>query len=135
MARYSGRHGMVYISTNGTGAAAAVVGLTNWSIDRSTDKIDVSGFGDTNKQYVLGLPDLKGSFAGTWDDTETKLYDAAASADGCKLYLYPSSDKAAAYWYGPAWVDFSMACDANGKVSVSGNFVANGAWGQESIGS
>jgi hypothetical protein len=99
MARYSGRKGVVYASVNGTGDAASVIGLSAWSIDRATDKIDVTGFGDTNKQYVMGLPDVKGSFSGTWDDTETKLYDAAASNDGCKLYLYPSSDKATAYWY------------------------------------
>jgi len=134
MARYAGKRGLVYVSTNGTGAAAAVLALTSWSIDRATDKIDVTSFGDANKTYVQGLADSKGSFAGNWDDTETKLYQAAASADGCKIYLYPSSDKLTAYHYGPAWVDFSMNVDATGAVKVSCNWVANGDWGQKSIG-
>lgn len=133
MARYHGRKGVVYISTSGTGAAASAIGLTVWSIDRSTDKVDVTSFGDTNKQYVQGLPDVKGTFSGNWDDTETKLITAAASSDGCKIYLYPSADKAAAYHYGPAWVDFSMSVDVTGAVKVTCNFVANGAWDYKSI--
>lgn len=133
MARYAGRKGRILISTSGTGTATVVIGLTTWSLDRSTDKIDVSAFEDTNKQYVLGLPDCKGSFAGNWDDTETKLYAAAQSTDGCKLYLYPSADKLTAYHYGPAWVDFSMTVESNGAVKVSCNFVAKGDWGAVGI--
>ncbi len=129
MARYHGKKGVVYLSTTGTGAATMVIGLTSWSIDRSTDKVDVTSFGDSNKTYVQGLPDTKGSFAGNWDDTEAKVYTASQSSDGCKIYLYPSADSATKYHYGPAWVDFSMQVDANGAVKVSANFVANGAWG------
>lgn len=134
MARYAGKKGMVYISTNGTGAATKVLSLTSWSIDMVTDKIDVTSFGDTNKQYVQGLPDVKGAFAGNWDSAETKLYDAARSSDGCRLYLYPNSEATSVYHYGPAWVDFSMNCDSTGAIKVSANWVANGDWGQKGIG-
>lgn len=133
MAKYSGRKGVVYLSTSGTGNATAVIGLTSWSLDKSTDKIETTCFGDANKTYVQGLPDVKGSFAGSWDDLETKLAAAAASSDGCKLYLYPSSDKTAAYHYGPAWLDFSMNVDVNGAVKVSANFSANGSWGAQGL--
>jgi hypothetical protein len=129
MSRYHGKKGVVYISTTGTGTATLVIGLTAWSIDMTTDKVDVTSFGDANKTYVIGLADCKGSFSGNWDDTEAKLYTASQSSDGCKLYLYPSADAPTKYHYGPAWVDFSMAVDANGAVKVSGTWVANGAWG------
>lgn len=133
MARYGGRNGLVYMGSTGTGVATSVIGLTQWSIDMSQDMIEVTGFGDSNKQYVPGLRDAKGSFSGTWDDTETKIYAAANSADGTKIYLYPSSSKLASYFYGPAWVTFSMSVDSGGKVSVSGNWSANGAWDAKSI--
>lgn len=129
MARYGGRKGVVYLSTTGTGAATNVIGLTQWSIDMTQDLIDVTGFGDSNKQYVTGLKDVKGSISGNWDNAETKLYAAAQSTDGVKFYLYPSSDATGYYFYGPAWLDFSMSVDQAGAVKVSGNFGANGAWG------
>lgn len=130
MAVYAGRKGVVYLSTTGSGAATNVLKLTNWTLDQSTDKIEVTAFGDANKTYVQGLKDVKGTFKGFWDDTETKPFVAADSTDGCKLYLYPSADASAAYWYGPAWMDVSIDTGVADAVSISGSFAANGAWGR-----
>lgn len=93
-----------------------------------TNKIDVTSFGDTNKTTVQDLPDITGSFAGNWDDTETTLMTARSSADGAKLYLYPSLDAVTKVASGVAWVDVSVTVDATGKASVSGSFSANGPW-------
>ena len=130
MAVYAGRKGVVYLSTSGSGNATSVLKLTKWSLDQSTDKIEVTAFGDTNKTYVQGLKDVKGSFSGFWDDTETKPFTAADSSDGCKMYLYPSSDAPTKYWYGPAWLDVSIDTGVADAVSISGNFAANGSWGR-----
>lgn len=130
MARYHGKKGVVYMSTTGGGTAVTVVGLASWSLNSPTDKVEVTAFGDVNKQYVQGLSDISGELSGWWDDTSDQLYDASRSADGVKMYLYPSSDASGKYWYGPAWVDFSIEVSNDGGVSVSGSFVANGAWGQ-----
>jgi hypothetical protein len=130
MARYHGKKGVVYISTSGTGNAVSAVGLRSWTLNSPTDKIEVTAFGDTNKQYVQGLPDSTGDLAGWWDSASDDLYDASRSADGVKLYLYPSSDAPTKYWYGPAWVDFSISTANDAGVEVTASFVANGAWGQ-----
>lgn len=130
MAKYAGRKGVVYISTTGSGNASSI-NLTEWSLNKATDKIDVTSFGDANKTYVQGLPDVSGSFRGFWDHSDTKLFDAAASADGCKLYLYMSSDAAGLYFYGPAWVDASISQNVSGAVEIQGDFAANGSWGQK----
>jgi hypothetical protein len=130
MARYHGKKGVIYISTSGSGAAVAAVALNSWSLNMPTDKVEVTAFGDSNKQYVQGLPDATGQLGGWWDDTSDALYDASRSADGVKLYLYPSSDAPTKYWYGPAWVDFSIDTGHDKGVAVSAAFVANGAWGQ-----
>jgi hypothetical protein len=130
VAAYAGRKGVVYMSTTGGGTAVSVVNMKAWSLSMPTDKIEVTAFGDANKKYVQGLPDVSGDLSGWWDDTSDALYDASRSTDGVKMYLYPSSDAASKYWYGPAWVDFSIDVDVSGAIEVSASFVANGAWGQ-----
>lgn len=130
MAKYHGRKGVVYISTSGSGEASSI-SLTEWSLNKASDRVDVTSFGDTNKTYVQGLQDLQGSFSGFWDHADTKLFTAADSSDGIKMYLYPSSDASGIYFYGPAWLDASISVSVSGAVSITGTFAANGAWGQE----
>lgn len=130
MARYAGRKGVVYISTTLAGSASLIT-LAQWTLNKTTDKIDVTSFGDANKVYVQGLPDVAGTLNGFWDHSDTKLFAAADSADGCKLYLYMSSDAATLYFYGPAWLDASIDVGVAAAVSVSANFAAAGSWGQK----
>jgi hypothetical protein len=130
MARYHGKKGRVMLSTSASGTAATAVSLNRWSLRMPTDKAEVSCFGDNNKQYVQGFPDVSGQFGGFWDDTSDDLYDASRSEDGVKVYLYPSTDALTKYWYGPAWVDFEIDAPATGPVTVGASFVAAGDWGQ-----
>lgn len=104
--------------------------MSAWTLDAATDKVEVTAFGDPNKVYVQGLKDLKGTISGWWDSADDSLFDAADSADGLKLYLYPASTAATLYWYGPAFIDASINVSATGAVSVTGNYVASGAWGR-----
>lgn len=129
MGAYSGKTGVVYMSTTGTGAATSVLQLNQWAISRTTDKQEVTPFNSANKTYVLGFPDLTGTIGGFFNDAESKPYAAADSADGIKLYLYPSSNAPSKYWYGPAWLDVSMDTPASGPVAISMSFAANGSWG------
>lgn len=129
MAVYAGRKGVIYMSTTGSGAASNVIKMNAWTLNRTTDKIEVTAFGDANKTYVQGLPDVQGTFGGFWDDSESKPFTGASSTDGVKLYLYPSSDAPTKCWYGPAWLDVSQDTSVSGAVTISGNFAANGSWG------
>lgn len=131
MPAYHGKGGVVYASTTGTGAAVNVVFLTEWSLDQATDKVETTAFGDTNKTYVQGLRDIKGNLSGWFDSATDQLFDASESADGIKLYLYPSSLAPTVYFYGPAWVDASITCGVSAAVALSGSFVANGSWGRK----
>lgn len=130
MARYHGRKGKIYLSTSGSGTASNVGSLSSFSIDMTTDKVDVTSFGDTNKTYVQGLPDTKISFSGFFDDTTlANLYTSAQSSDGIKGYFYPSTDSAGLYFYGPVWLDFSLQTAVGDAVKISGSMTANGAQG------
>lgn len=97
----------------------------------ATDKVETTSFGDANKTYVQGLKDISGQIAGHWEDTQDTLFDASESTDGCKLYLYPSSDAPTIYFYGPAWLDVSIEVGVSAAVTYSANFVANGSWGRK----
>jgi len=131
MARYHGKSGGVYGSTTGAGVAAPLASLSKWSLSMATDKVETTSFNDPNKTYVQGLKDVKGTFSGFWDNADDSLFDGADSADGVRLYLYPATSYQQAYFYGPAWLDASIDVDVNGAVTVTGNFVANGAWGRK----
>lgn len=130
MSVYAGRKGVVYLAASGSGTATNVIKLSHWTLNQATDKIDVTSFGDANKTYVQGLKDVQGTIAGFFDDTETKPFTAADSSDGCKLYLYPSSDAPTKYFYGPAWLDVSIDTGVAGAVTLSASFAANGSWGR-----
>jgi hypothetical protein len=128
MARYHGQRGVVYISTTGTGTATTTASLSAWTLDLDTDLVETTSFGDSNKTYVQGLRNVQGTISGFWDDTETKLFTASTSSDGCKLYLYPSSTATSKYAYGPAWLSVSLDTGVGDAVTVSANFSANGSW-------
>lgn len=130
MARYHGRKGLIYLSTSGTGNATSFANLNSWSIDRSTDAVETTAFGDSNKTYTQGLPSVQGQFSGFYDDSASaNLFTAADSSDGVKVYIYPSSDAVTKYAYGPAWISCSINGAVGAAVQVSGTFIANGSWG------
>lgn len=122
MAKYHGFKGQVRI--NGT-----LVSLATWDLDKSTDKAKVTSFGDLNQVYVEGLPDVKGTVSGFWDNTDLTMLAAAENTAGVTLALYPSSLTPNIYHYGSALLDYKMSVDVEGSVKISGSFVANGSWG------
>lgn len=132
MARAHGKNAAVYLAPNGTGVAVPIGTASKWSLNRETDSVPVTAFGDLNKVYVQGLPDLKGTIAAWWDSATDPLYAAGVSADGTKLYLYPDRlNTPTVYDYGPAWINTSVDVDVSGAVSIAGNFIASGSWGHK----
>lgn len=131
MPAYHGKGGVVYASATGTGTAVNVVFLTEWTLDMATDKVEITSFGDLNKTYVQGLKDVKGNLSGFFDSATDQLFDASESADGVKLYLYPSALAPTVYFYGPAWVDASINTGVDRAVTLSGSFVAASSWGRK----
>lgn len=131
MSRYHAKSARLYMSTTGTGDAAPVAAIREFNLEMDTDKVDVTAFGDTNKQSVQGFPARRGTFSGFWVDTEDTLWTAQASANGVKLYFYPSVNAITKYWYGPAWVAASLAAAVDGAVGIAGTWEANGDWGRQ----
>jgi len=130
MAHQHGRRGVVYMADFGGAGAVNVAHLNSWTLDMPVDFAEISAFGDKNDQYVGGIPDCKGTLEGSWDDTSDAIYDLMESVDGVVMYLYPTSLVATKYWYGNAWVDFSIDVSAADAVKFSANFAAKDDWGQ-----
>lgn len=121
----SGRRGRIYIdvSANGSGAAVPIANLNSWSLNRTTDKIEVTSFLDTSKTYVVGLPDAQGDFSGFWD-TDGDQYKVSEAIDGGRRFYLYSSDDTTKYWFGRAHFDVSVSQTVNGAVEVSGSWAA-----------
>jgi hypothetical protein len=130
MSAHAGRSGAVYLAIeSATGVATSCIKLNAWTLDRSTDTFEVTAFGDTNKTYVQGLADLKGTLTGVWDDSETKPFAGAISSTGVKLYLYPDiTNSPTKYAYGTAWLNASIETPVNGAVKLTSSFVAAASW-------
>lgn len=88
MARHSGKNARVMVSITSGGTAEPISGVHNWTANRTTAKTPVPAFGDTNIQYVSGLPDAQGTINGWWDDATQQLYTAAADGIARKAYFY-----------------------------------------------
>ena len=130
MPAYHGKKSVIYMSTTGAGTAANVPFFAEWTLDKSTDTVEVTSFGDSNKTFVQGLPNLTGTFSGFFDSAQDTLFDASESSTAVKMYIYPSSDAPTIYHYGTAWVSASMSSSVSGPVTISGTFVAATSWGR-----
>ena len=130
MARYHGYKGQVKADPSGGATLVAIASLNAWMIDMSKDTVDVTAFQDTNKVYVAGLNDLKGTIGGWWDSADDTIFDIAMGTVPCALELTPTTlvTPTPPKWSGPAWLDASIDVKANGAITVAGKFVASGAW-------
>lgn len=122
MARHHGRNAQVYVAATNAAAASPCAFQASWSLNKTTDKQDVTAFGDSNKTYVAGLPDASGDFSGFWDDATAQTYTAAGDGLSRKFYLYPDLTVSPnAYFFGSILADFSV----DGSVAGPINFKAS----------
>ena len=122
MAERHGKNGRLVLGTT-------IVKVTKTSLNMSMDKVEVSGYGDPNKIYVLGKKDLQGTISGFWDDANDKLFDTIDAGAAVMTYWYPDAVNAPTqYWYGLGVFDGAIDGDSNGAVAISGTFSAAGAW-------
>jgi hypothetical protein len=125
---YHGSTSRLLISQSGTGNPEIALSVTDWSLDMATDTTEVTAVGHTNKSYVQGLPNISGSLSAFLDFAFQTFHKARASADGCKMWIYPAYGDLTTYAYGPAWLSLSMTGSVGDAVKMSGNFVAAGEW-------
>lgn len=106
-----------------------VVKMASFTLNKTTEKAEVTAFGDTNKRNVVGLPDLVLQFSGFWDDASDTLFDVADAGSAVNVYAYPDAVNAATqYWWGSAYVDYEVSSSVTAAVAISGTAAAAGNW-------
>ena len=127
MAKIHGQGGRLYVGiASGTAAAEPISYLNDWSIDFSTDKVDVTSFEDANKTYVTGKEDVQGTYSGFYDNATAQTYTAATDGTARRFYLYPaaSTGSTGQYWFGTAFFDIKVKGGVSSAVAIDGTFVA-----------
>lgn len=128
MARIHGKKGEVKMDPTGGATAVTVVNLNEWNLDLKKDRVDVTAFGDTNKQSVLGLPSYEGTIAGFWDSTALALMQAIMGDVAVMLHLVPSSLEPTIFWKGLSHLDGNIKVSSSGAVTLGASFAAAGNW-------
>lgn len=127
-----GKGGAIYIGGAKGAGGIRVAAKSEWVLNRSRDYVEATSFGDSNKTYLAGLPDVSGSFRGFLDTSGDFLLDAATS-DAQDLYLYASDGTLAGTTeilvaHGPALIDASVTVSNTDAARISGQFRASDSW-------
>ena len=133
MARIHGSKGSVEMDPAGGALTVAVASLNSWTLEMNRDRVDVTAFGDTFKQWVQGLPNIAGSITGWYENTELDIFDVAQGDTAVTLKLIPSTLAPTHFWTGPAYLDASVNVTATGAVSISSTYVGAGDWTREPV--
>lgn len=124
MSRIAGRNGILYCGIASGATASPVAFLSDWSVNFTVDKYDVTAMGDTNKTYVAGLPDAAGDFSGWYDDATSQTFLAARDGVARNFYLYPNTSNTLNYFFGTMFPDFSVTGAVGAAVSIKGTWNA-----------
>lgn len=133
-----GKTGAIYIG--GTFASAnalptggvRVAAKSEWSLQRNRDYVDATSFGDANKTYLAGLPNVQGNFAGFLDVSGDLLLQAATS-NAETLFLYADDGTlpggtVTLVAYGPAFIDASVTLSNTDAARITGEYRASASW-------
>jgi len=115
------------ISTTATGTPSNLLTATAWTMDRSTERIDITNFDSINQEELQGWPALKGTFEALWNSDESKLFTAATSPNGVKAIFYPTRRMPSKYVSCTAWLDASIETRVDGVTRVRGTYSAYGS--------
>lgn len=128
-----GKNGAIYLGgAKGSGGIRAASKM-EWTLQRNRDYVDVTVFGDTNKTYVTGLPNVQGTYAGLLDISGDLLFSAATS-EAQLIYLYAdetTTNQTAAevlVAHGSGFLDASINCSNTDAVRITGEFRAAANW-------
>lgn len=122
-----GKNGAIYLGGAWNAGGIKVAVKTEWTMRRNRDYVDATVFGDVNKTYLAGLPNLEGTFAGLLDTSGDILLNASTS-DAQQIYLYADDIAHTLIANGPGLIDGNVTCSSTDAVRFTGEFRASGAW-------
>lgn len=121
---------MAYVAVNSGGTAAPMAFLSDWTINFTVAKVDVTAMLDSNLIWVAGLPDCNGDFSGFYDTATAQTYIAATDGLPRNFYLYPSTvgvqgSSPGQYFFGTILPDYSLTGGVSAAVALKSTWAAN----------
>jgi hypothetical protein len=129
--RLHGKNGQIKMDAAGGTTFVTLADMNAWTLDMSTDRVEVTAFGDTNKRRVAGLPDYTGDLSGWWNAVATSspaYFAAVLAGTPVTLRLTPNTNDPTTYFQGLANVDGGVSVSATGAISTKGKWDAAGNW-------
>lgn len=124
MSRISSRNAVIYLGATTSAEASLLTYQNSYTLNLEFERIDVTAFGDSTKQYVAGIADASGEFSGFLDDASVQTYTAAIDGLPRKFYLYPSSLSTGRYFFGTVLADLTINGEVAGAAEVSSKWSA-----------
>lgn len=124
MSRIHGRNGIVYIGVNNADQASPTMYLSDWTINFTVAKVDVTAMGDQNLIWTAGLPDSSGDFTGFYDTGSAQTYLAAQDGLPRNFYLYPTINQTTQYFFGQILPDYSLTGSVTAAVTLKSTWNA-----------
>ena len=129
MSRIHGRNGIAYVAVNAGAAASPMSFLSDWTLNFTVAKVDVTSMGDPNLIWVAGLPDASGDFSGFYDTATAQTYVSATDGQPRNFYLYPSTlgvqgTGPGQYFFGQILPDYAVAGGVAAAVSLKSTWNA-----------
>lgn len=134
MARIAGRNAVIYFGATTAAQASQLAFGAKYSLNFTTNKIDVTAFLDRGQVTVAGLAAQSGDMSGWYDDATAQTFTAAVDGLARKLYIYPSSLTTTQYFFGTVVADFSTDSTVDGAATFSATFQAASADGIQKVG-
>ena len=114
-----------YFSLDGSEITAY---LDSQSLDRTRDTLEVSVFGNTDRDYISGLRGYSISLSGPWDPAADAILDGADDGATVAFVFGPEgNDSGDVQYSGNAlFSGYSMSTSVDGKVEWSASFQPTG---------
>jgi len=103
--------------------------ITSVEAPGNADTIDVSGFGDTKKKYVVGLQDSQMRIQGNFNDVANKAHAVfsgiVGGTTGLKMHFWPRGSATGAPQFRGSVLcsEYSVTSSVTGAVTFSANLV------------
>lgn len=127
-----GKNGAIYLGGPKGSGGVKVATKAAWTLQRNRDYVDATVFGEANKTYLAGLPNVQGTFAGILDASGDLMLNAATS-ESQEMYLYADDNpftttSVILVAHGPALIDASVDASNTDAIRITGEFRAQGSW-------
>lgn len=129
--RVPGKNGRLYVGVgSSTDAASPLVFCRKWQFSITSDKVDITARGDSNRVALAKKPSITGTFDGFFDTATAQTYTASQDGLSRRFYLYPSTPASTlgSYYFGTATFDFGAEGQVDDAVNCKGDWEADTFW-------